>query len=856
MGAQEAELEYELELIEDIAQFTHDPLGYAHYAFPWGQPKTALEKHNAPREWQEDTLRDIGDHLSNPETRFTPLQIAIASGHGIGKGRPKYCVTLVPVSIISPSGDVEVVGMKSIQWGELKIGDYVFGADGKPTKILATNHYRREHYRVTFDDGSSTVVSGEHEWNVRGRKERRKGAESWLTLETEEIIRLGVKRKNGNAMARQWEIPIQGAVEFAESSGLPLSPYIMGLWISDGNGHRITKKSRAVRDKVISLHHGKVSESADGSSIGILKADWSDDIFRCRSWEKFIPDAYKYSSVSQRKALFEGLMDGDGEVNSSGSCGYSSSSEQLVDDVVWLARSLGYKASRQPTIKRPTYTHKGEKITGRPCYRATINTTENPFTHEKRKAAWKPSDSRYLKRWIESIEPTGMADGMCIEVEADDHLYLDDHFIVTHNSALIGMILKWGLDTCEDTRIICTSNTDTQLKSKTVPEVTKWQKASLTADWFIPTATAIYSSDSQYQKAWRADFIPWSVTNTEAFAGLHNEGKRIIIIFDEASAIDDKIWEVAEGAMTDENTEIIWIAFGNPTRSTGRFRECFRKYKKYWITRNIDSRDVEGTNKQFFERLVEQYGEDSDVVKVRVKGQFPNMSARQLFATDLVDAAWGRHLREQQYDFAPKIIAVDPAWEGDDDLLIGMRQGLYFQILKKLPKNSNDIEVANLITRLEDEHEADAVFIDGGYGTGIVSAGRTMGRNWQLVWFNGKSPREDCVNLRAAMYQNVAELLGEGLAIPKDQDLYDEMVATETIATLDGKIKLPPKDLVKKELGRSPNCIDCLAISTAYPVTKKHRTGLNAPHRKAAQSYNTVNDRLNRANRSPSARMK
>lgn len=422
-------------------------------------------------------------------------------------------------------------------------------------------------------------------------------------------------------------------------------------------------------------------------------------------------------------------------------------------------------------------------------------------------------------------------------------------------SAEIGMLIKWALDTCPDTRIVVTSNTDTQLKSKTAPEVTKWQKLAITKDWFISTATAIYYADSADTKSWRADFVPWSIANTEAFAGLHNEGKRILIIFDEASGIDDKIWEVTEGALTDENTEIIWICFGNPTRNLGRFRECFRKFKKYWHTMSIDSRDVPGTNKKFFQKLVDQYGEDSDVVKVRVKGEFPSMSARQLFNTDKIDAARGRHLRKEQYEFAPKILACDPSWEGDDDLVIGIRQGLYFRILHKMPKNDNDIEVANLLARIEDEEGCDAVFIDGGYGTGIVSAGRTMGRTWQLVWFSGKSPRPDAVNMRAAMYANVADLLNEGLAIPMDDDLYDEMVTCETVPTLDGKIKLPDKDEVKKILGRSPNCIDLLAITTAFPVVKKKPQGVNSPERRAQESYNPVNDRLG-AKRSPISRMK
>jgi hypothetical protein len=73
--------------------------------------------------------------------------------------------------------------------------------------------------------------------------------------------------------------------------------------------------------------------------------------------------------------------------------------------------------------------------------------------------------------------------------------------------------------------------------------------------------------------------MTWTEHNTEAFAGLHNKGKRIVVIYDEASKIADKVWEVTEGALTDDQTEIIWLAYGNPTQNTGRFRECFGKHR-------------------------------------------------------------------------------------------------------------------------------------------------------------------------------------------------------------------------------------------------------------------------------------
>ena len=221
-------------------------------------------------------------------------------------------------------------------------------------------------------------------------------------------------------------------------------------------------------------------------------------------------------------------------------------------------------------------------------------------------------------------------------------------------SAEIGMIVNWALSTCVDCKVLVTANTDTQLRTKTSPEVGKWQRLSITKDWLSIQSTSITARDSDREKTWRADLVPWSEHNTEAFQGLHNEGKRIVLIFDEASAIADKVWEVAEGALTDENTEIIWIAFGNPTRNTGRFRECFRRFKHRWITRQIDSRAVEGTNAAEMQKWAEDYGEDSDFFKVRVRGLFPAMSFRQFISETDVTAAYGKELRPEQYTFAPK----------------------------------------------------------------------------------------------------------------------------------------------------------------------------------------------------------
>ena len=388
-------------------------------------------------------------------------------------------------------------------------------------------------------------------------------------------------------------------------------------------------------------------------------------------------------------------------------------------------------------------------------------------------------------------------------------------------SALVGMIVNWALSTCDDCRVVVTANTETQLRTKTWPEVSKWVRLARNASMWDAQAMSVSSAESGHEKSWRADAIPWSENNTEAFAGLHNQGKRIVLIFDEASAIADKVWEVAEGALTDEGTEIIWLAFGNPTRNTGRFRECFRRYRDQWLNFQIDSRDVEGTNKEYLQGMVDTYGLDSDIVKMRVRGLFPSASAKQFISQGDVDAAFGRDLRPEQYNFAPVILTVDPAWEGDDDLVIAKRQGLRFDVLRVIPKNDNDNQIGNIVAQLEDEHKADAVFIDMGYGTGIASAGRTMHRNWQLVPFAEASADPGCLNKRAEMWFLMKQWLKEGGAIPPDNALRDDLIGPETVARADGKIQLESKKDMKARGIPSPNRADALALSFARPVRKR-----------------------------------
>ena len=393
-------------------------------------------------------------------------------------------------------------------------------------------------------------------------------------------------------------------------------------------------------------------------------------------------------------------------------------------------------------------------------------------------------------------------------------------------SALISWLIHFAISTHENTRGVVTANTEGQLRTKTWPELSKWHNMFIAKDLFTYTATAIFSSDKDYEKTWRIDAIPWSKNSPESFAGLHNQGNRILVLFDEASAIDDVIWEVTEGALTDAKTEIIWCAFGNPTRNSGRFRECFRKYRKFWNTYQIDSRTVKISNKAKIEEWLEAYGEDSDFFKVRVRGVFPSASDLQFISTEIADKAQKQVYKPGQFEHLPVIIGVDPAWTGSDSLEIVVRQGYSMKSLASIPKNDDDWRMAQLIAQFEDEYKADAVFIDMGYGTGIYSIGKQLGRKWRLIEFGGKSNDPVYLNMRAYMWGQMKEWLREGGSIPpNDQALYDDIVGPEAIIDKNGRIQLESKKDMKDRGLPSPNKGDALALTFAARVVKKSETG-------------------------------
>lgn len=383
-------------------------------------------------------------------------------------------------------------------------------------------------------------------------------------------------------------------------------------------------------------------------------------------------------------------------------------------------------------------------------------------------------------------------------------------------SAMTGWLVNWIMSTRPYAQGTVTANTYAQLETKTWAQIIKWTKKCATSHWFATSATKMYHKD--HSESWFCSAQTCREENSEAFAGQHAVNSTSFYINDEGSAIANIIYEVQEGGLTDG--ESMQFNFGNPTRNTGFFRECWRKFRHRWITFKVDSRDVQITNKEHLQSLIDDYGINSDTVKVRVLGEFPAQSFKQFISEADVEAAMDRHIKQTSYSFAPKVIGVDPSWSGDDEFVIGIRQGLFYKQLGKWEKNDNDIEMANIIARFEDDEGADAVHVDGGFGTGIVSAGKTMGRNWQIVWFSAKSPDVGCMNLRAYMWNQTRVWLKDGGCIPKDDILHSDLTGPETVPRVDGKIQLESKEDMKRRGVPSPNRADALALTFAMPVVK------------------------------------
>lgn len=396
-------------------------------------------------------------------------------------------------------------------------------------------------------------------------------------------------------------------------------------------------------------------------------------------------------------------------------------------------------------------------------------------------------------------------------------------------SALVAWIILWAISTFEDTKGVVTANTENQLKTKTWSELAKWYRMFIGREFFTLTATAIFSRDPLHEKTWRIDMVPWSERNTEAFAGLHNKGKRILVLFDEGSAIPDIIWEVTEGALTDEDTQIIWAVFGNPTRNKGRFRECFNtgRFAHRWQSEAIDSREVSITNKAQIAKWIDDYGEDSDFVRVRVRGIFPRVDAESFISYESARLAVEREVGPQHSNV---VLGVDVGRFGDDPSVIYPRCGRDGSSREvEIYPGIDTMALAAKVSAAFLRHHASIVFVDsGGVGGGVVDRLRQLGIPVVEVDFgskpDGTNPNDGSryANKRAEIWGGMRSWL-EGGSIPsiatgENITIVDELTGPTYGMTTKEAIQLESKKEMRARGVPSPNVADALATTFAMPT--------------------------------------
>jgi hypothetical protein len=398
-------------------------------------------------------------------------------------------------------------------------------------------------------------------------------------------------------------------------------------------------------------------------------------------------------------------------------------------------------------------------------------------------------------------------------------------------SALVSWLILWMLTTRIGSTVIVSANSEAQLRSVTWGELTKWQAMIINSHWWEISATKIVPAQwltelverdlKKGTRYWAAEGKLWSEENPDAYAGVHNHDG-MMLIFDEASGIADAIWAVGAGFFTENILDRYWFAFSNPRRNSGYFFETFNSKRDFWQTRQIDARTVEGTDKQVYEQIIAEYGEDSIQARVEVYGDFPSAGEDQFISPMIVEDAFKRP--KYKDETAPIVIGVDPARGGLDSTVIVVRRGRDIVAIKRY-KGEDTMSIVGRVIDAIDEYKPTLTVIDeGGLGYGILDRLNEQRYKVRGVNFGWKAKNPVMWgNKRAEMWGAMREWL-KTASIPQDKMLKDDLVGPMKKPNSAGTIFLEGKKEMKSRGLASPDAADALAVTFAYPVAHREYT--------------------------------
>ena len=387
-------------------------------------------------------------------------------------------------------------------------------------------------------------------------------------------------------------------------------------------------------------------------------------------------------------------------------------------------------------------------------------------------------------------------------------------------TALESWAVCWFLFTRPYCKIPCTAPTIRQLYDILWSEISKWLKRSPMLDALFEwqkTKILFKSAPERWQAMARTAARP------ENMAGFHED--HLLFILDEASGINDAIFEAVEGALTGSDNKL--LICGNPTKNSGFFKRAFFEDRELYYTLKVSSADSGRVSNDYCRRLINAYGEDSDVVRVRVLGEFPKTESDGLIALEYVEEAM---TRDPVY-LGELVIGVDPARFGDDETVIQPRIGntaLPFENYRKADTMITVGRIVHKLTALMKEYNCGHATInidEGGLGGGVVDRLREVcgEKNLHVTIngcnFGGKSRDSAYANFVTEAYFSLRDRLVNGeIILPRDDELIAQLTTRKYLLTSSDKLILEDKKSFKKRIGRSPDRADALCLAFAPTI--------------------------------------
>lgn len=338
--------------------------------------------------------------------------------------------------------------------GDIQVGDEVINPFGGTAKVIGVfPQGLSKIYRVTMNDGAFTDVTAEHLWPVVNGHNLYKGKDYSLRT-TKEIMDSPLKLKDG---VYSNYLPRMKKIDFDKSTDFKIHPYVLGAFL--GNGHFGQSISFSTNDpEILEIMEMWMPDTVcfhkdneyDYSVINVDKKHIINEfcqqikelgLSNSRSYNKFIPQEYLFTSYENRLLVLSGLLDTDGYTKD-GAIKYTTASKQLFLDVKFLVNSLGGTVTHKERF--PQYSYKGEKKQGRLSYRMNISLPSDiiPFKLSRRISAYKKQGKYDPIRKIKQIDYVGDDYATCILLDSENHLYLTDDFIITHNTVLSIKVLE------------------------------------------------------------------------------------------------------------------------------------------------------------------------------------------------------------------------------------------------------------------------------------------------------------------------------------------------------------------------------------------------------------------------------